>query len=102
MITRHFLACLSADAQGAETVVRLCIGKPNIPNNPSSSNLVILGPEHGEMFEAKGLMILAPNYLEIYPYDRWMDKDLPVFHLGEWILPSNIEVCNSFWKLSFF
>ncbi|XP_018653105.1 putative prokaryotic DNA topoisomerase [Schistosoma mansoni] len=72
LVTRHFLACLSTDAEGAETIVRLCID--------------------GELFESKGLMILALNYLEVYIYDRWAEKDMPVFQLGEWILPDNIQV----------
>lgn len=32
-----------------------------------------------ERFVAHGLMILARNYLDVYPYDRWSDK---VTHLG--------------------
>lgn len=27
-----------------------------------------------ERFVAQGLMILARNYLDVYPYDRWSDK----------------------------
>lgn len=27
-----------------------------------------------ERFVAHGLMILARNYLDVYPYDRWSDK----------------------------
>ena len=29
-----------------------------------------------ERFVAHGLMILARNYLDVYPYDRWSDKVL--------------------------
>ncbi|VDP93645.1 unnamed protein product [Echinostoma caproni] len=102
LVTRHFLACLSADAQGAETLVRLCVGKASVPANSSSSSSFSLPPtdlmtsEDGEMFESKGLVILQPNYLEVYPYDRWTEKDMPNFHLGDWILPTNIEVSNLF------
>lgn len=30
-----------------------------------------------EQFIAQGLMILARNYLEVYPYDKWSDKVIP-------------------------
>lgn len=53
-IVRHFLACCSQDAQGQETTVEIDIAQ--------------------ERFVAHGLMILARNYLEVYPYDRWSDK----------------------------
>lgn len=88
LITRHFLACLSADAQGAETMISLCVGKPSIPRNSSS----LMSSEEGELFEAKGLVILQQNYLEVYPYDRWTERDIPDFRLGDWILPTNVEV----------
>ncbi|CAH8624900.1 unnamed protein product [Schistosoma haematobium] len=94
LVTRHFLACLSTDAEGAETIVRLCIGKPTLPRtfNSSISTANLLTSEDGELFESKGLMILALNYLEVYIYDRWAEKDMPVFQLGEWILPDNIQI----------
>lgn len=102
-MTRHFLACLSTDAEGAETIVRLCIGKPTLPRtfNSSISTANLLTSEDGELFESKGLMILALNYLEVYIYDRWAEKDMPVFQLGEWILPDNIQVSCLF-NVNFF
>ena len=30
-------------------------------------------------FSVSGLMITARNYLEVYPYDKWSDKELPVY-----------------------
>lgn len=53
-IVRHFLACCYQDAQGQETTVEIDIS--------------------GERFVAHGLVILARNYLDVYPYDRWSDK----------------------------
>lgn len=53
-IVRHFLACCSQDAQGQETTVEIDIAQ--------------------ERFVAHGLMILARNYLDVYPYDHWSDK----------------------------
>lgn len=55
-IVRHFLACVSQDALGQETVVDIDIAQ--------------------EMFSASGLMIIARNYLDVYPYDRWSAKVL--------------------------
>lgn len=51
---RHFLACCSQDAQGQETTVEIDIAQ--------------------ERFVAHGLVILARNYLDVYPYDHWSDK----------------------------
>lgn len=53
-IVRHFLACCSEDAKGQETTVEIDISC--------------------ERFVAHGLMILARNYLDVYPYERWSDK----------------------------
>lgn len=84
LITRHFLACLSEDAKGAETTVRLLIGAVN--NNTE---------EGGEVFEAKGLVIHSRNYLEVYyPYESWSERFMPSFTLGEIIKPDKIEVSS--------
>ena len=32
---------------------------------------------------ANGLQIVARNYLDVYPYDRWSDKTLPQFSQGQ-------------------
>lgn len=53
-IVRHFLACVSQDALGQETVVDIDIAQ--------------------EKFSVSGLMIIARNYLDVYPYDRWSTK----------------------------
>ena len=58
-IARHFLACCSDDARGAETVVTATVGN--------------------EVFKCKGLMIQEKNYLEVYPYKKWFTKTIPVF-----------------------
>lgn len=58
-IVRHFLACCSKDAQGQEVTVEIDISD--------------------EKFSASGLTIIARNYLEVYPYDKWYNKvKLPV------------------------
>lgn len=53
-IVCHFLACVSQDALGQETVVDIDIAQ--------------------EKFSVSGLMIIARNYLDVYPYDRWSTK----------------------------
>lgn len=53
-IVRHFLACVSQDALGQETVVDIDIAQ--------------------EKFSTSGLMIIARNYLDVYPYERWSAK----------------------------
>ncbi|KAH9985783.1 DNA topoisomerase [Russula compacta] len=73
-ITRRFLACCSKDALGFETTVEVVYG--------------------GEDFFAKGkrLIILERNYLEVYPYDKWNDKELPDFEEGATFVPSVCEL----------
>ncbi|XP_058139339.1 DNA topoisomerase 3-alpha isoform X1 [Dasypus novemcinctus] len=73
-IVRHFLACCSQDAQGQETTVEISIAQ--------------------ELFVAHGLMILARNYLDVYPYDHWSDKTLPVYERGSRFQPSTVEMVD--------
>ncbi|XP_049417740.1 DNA topoisomerase 3-alpha [Epinephelus fuscoguttatus] len=73
-IVRHFLACVSQDAVGQETVVDIDIAKEN--------------------FSTSGLMIIARNYLEVYPYDRWSTKVIPVYEQGSQFQPSAIEMVD--------
>ncbi|XP_045929127.1 DNA topoisomerase 3-alpha isoform X1 [Micropterus dolomieu] len=73
-IVRHFLACVSQDALGNETVVEIDIAQ--------------------EKFSTSGLMILARNYLDVYPYDRWSSKLIPVYEQGSQFQPSAIEMVD--------
>lgn len=72
-IVRHFLACLSKHAEGLETVVDIDIAH--------------------EKFTAKGLMIIARNYLEVYPYDKWNAKEIHIYQEGQTFTP-NIEMAG--------
>nr|XP_002732450.2 PREDICTED: DNA topoisomerase 3-alpha-like [Saccoglossus kowalevskii] len=74
LIVRHFLACLSQDAQGHETTVEIDIA--------------------AEIFTAQGLMIIARNYLDVYPYDKWNAKIIPRFQQGEEFQPTAIEMVD--------
>ncbi|XP_069917654.1 DNA topoisomerase 3-alpha isoform X2 [Oryctolagus cuniculus] len=73
-IVRHFLACCSQDAQGQETTVEINIAQ--------------------ERFVAHGLVILARNYLDVYPYDHWSDKLLPIYEQGSRFQPSTVEMVD--------
>ena len=71
-IVRHFLATCSEDAKATETVVTATIA--------------------GEIFTATGLMVLEKNWLEVYPYERWSDKNLPLFQMNEEFEPSSLTM----------
>lgn len=71
-VTRRYLACCSKDAEGFETTVDIVSG--------------------GEDFYATGLVVLARNYLDVYPYDKWGDKALPDFEEGQQFMPSVCEL----------
>ncbi|XP_068435573.1 DNA topoisomerase 3-alpha isoform X2 [Clinocottus analis] len=73
-IVRHFLACVSQDALGHETVVDIDIAHEN--------------------FSTSGLMIIARNYLDVYPYDRWSAKVIPVYEQGSQFQPSAVEMTD--------
>ncbi|NXV15399.1 TOP3A topoisomerase, partial [Cepphus grylle] len=73
-IVRHFLACCSQDAKGQETTVEIDIAN--------------------ERFIAQGLMILARNYLEVYPYEKWSDKVIPLYQKGSCFQPTTVEMVD--------
>ncbi|KPJ08784.1 DNA topoisomerase 3-alpha [Papilio machaon] len=71
-IVRSFLACCSKDAQGQETTVSIDVAN--------------------ETFSASGLMIIARNYLEVYPYDKWSSKEIHVYENGQTFNPTSIDL----------
>ncbi|XP_066994969.2 DNA topoisomerase 3-alpha, partial [Anabrus simplex] len=74
LVTRHFLACCSKDAEGSETIVDIDIA--------------------GEKFVASGLMILARNYLDVYPYEKWNAKEILIYQVGQTFTPTNLEMVD--------
>ncbi|KAI1278104.1 DNA topoisomerase 3-alpha [Halotydeus destructor] len=72
LIVRHFLACLSKDAVGYETTVRVDV--------------------NGEKFKASGLIVQERNYLEVYPYDKWYGSELPKYVQGEILALDEIQM----------
>lgn len=45
-----------------------------------------------EFFDAKGLVILEKNYLEVYTYDKWNGNEIPEFHEGEQFVPDTLNM----------
>lgn len=71
-VVRHFLACVSKDAEGRETTVEITV--------------------NGEKFAASGLMILARNYLDVYPYEKWNAKIIAEYNMNETFQPTSVEM----------
>ncbi|KAI0675385.1 DNA topoisomerase [Trametes maxima] len=71
-ITRRFLACCSKDALGSQTTVDVKYGE--------------------EEFYTTGLIILERNYLDVFPYDKWADKEVPNFREGEMFVPTECRL----------
>ncbi|ORE01535.1 DNA topoisomerase [Rhizopus microsporus var. microsporus] len=45
-----------------------------------------------EYFDAKGLVILERNYLEVYIYDKWTGNVIPEFQEGHEFIPDALEM----------
>ncbi|XP_046616836.1 DNA topoisomerase 3-alpha isoform X1 [Neodiprion virginianus] len=73
-IVRHFLASISKDAEGQETIVHIDIAQ--------------------EKFIASGLHIIAKNYLEVYPYETWNAKEIHAYEEGQTFRPTGIEMVD--------
>ncbi|OQR66723.1 DNA topoisomerase 3-alpha-like [Tropilaelaps mercedesae] len=70
LVVRHFLACVSRDARGQETLVEATVDE--------------------EHFSLNGLQILERNYLDVYPYEGWSSKEIPIYYENETFTPSGI------------
>ncbi|KAJ8679286.1 hypothetical protein QAD02_015073 [Eretmocerus hayati] len=71
-VVRHFLACVSKNAEGFETVVEIDIA--------------------GEKFLTNGLQIVAKNYLEVYIYETWNAKEIHIYERGQTFMPTSIDM----------
>ncbi|XP_011011406.1 PREDICTED: DNA topoisomerase 3-alpha-like isoform X1 [Populus euphratica] len=72
LVVRHFLACVSQPAVGAETVVEIDIA--------------------GERFSASGRVILAKNYLDVYRFESWGDSMIPTYVQGQQFIPTTLTL----------
>lgn len=90
-IARRFLACCSKDAEGSQTTVEvLCGGEEFSASGKRLSSKLRLLPSSESLYT--GLVVLARNYLEVYPYDKWTGKELPEFREGEEFMPTVCEL----------
>lgn len=72
-VARRFLACCSEDALGQATDVEIQYGD--------------------EEFHAHGLVVIARNYLDVYPYENWnSSQPMPKFTLGEEFQPTSANM----------
>lgn len=62
MLTRHFLATISKDAELAETSIKASMG--------------------GEYFHTKGVAVEKQNWLEVFHWDKQMENEVPNFVEG--------------------
>jgi DNA topoisomerase-3 len=69
-VVRHFLASCSRDARGQKSEVWVRVG--------------------GEAFRAQGLMVAERNYLDVFPWDRWADRELPLLREGATFVPARL------------
>ncbi|EUC45325.1 hypothetical protein COCMIDRAFT_95795 [Bipolaris oryzae ATCC 44560] len=74
-VVRRFLACCSEDAVGEATDIEIEYG--------------------GEVFHAHGLRVIARNYLDVYPYDKWESSQvLPQYAVGEELKPTEVNMVD--------
>ena len=72
-VVRRFLACCSEDAKGESTTVEIEYGD--------------------ETFITNGLLVLQRNYLDVYPYEKWVSsQQLPNFTVGETFEPTEANI----------
>ncbi|KAF1924014.1 DNA topoisomerase III [Didymella exigua CBS 183.55] len=74
-VVRRFLACCSEDAAGEATDLEIDYGS--------------------EIFHAHGLRVIARNYLDVYPYDKWeSSQQLPQYTVGEAFEPTEVNMLD--------
>ncbi|KAE9604181.1 putative DNA topoisomerase transcription factor interactor and regulator CCHC(Zn) family [Lupinus albus] len=72
LVVRHFLACVSKPAVGAETTVEIDIA--------------------GEQFSVCGRVILEKNYLDVYPFESWGGSMIPTYTVGQQFIPTTLTL----------
>jgi DNA topoisomerase-3 len=72
LVARHFLACVADDAMGQQTDIECLLGD--------------------ECFTASGLMVTQRNYLNVYRYESWTGRTIPVFQLHNSFAPSQLQM----------
>ncbi|XVE86484.1 hypothetical protein DITRI_Ditri18aG0037600 [Diplodiscus trichospermus] len=72
LVVRHFLACVSQPAVGAETTVEIDVA--------------------GELFSSSGRIILERNYLDVYRFESWGGSMIPTYTLGQQFIPTSLTL----------
>lgn len=72
LVVRHFLACVSKDAVGSETLVHIDIA--------------------GEKFTGNGLVIHERNYLDVYVYEKWNAKQIHHYEQEQRFEPTEVSL----------
>ncbi|KAL5714566.1 DNA topoisomerase [Ranunculus cassubicifolius] len=72
LVVRHFLACVSQPAIGAETTVEIDIS--------------------GESFSVSGRVILERNYLDVYRFESWGASTIPKYVFGQQFIPTRLTL----------
>ncbi|GFP92823.1 DNA topoisomerase 3-alpha [Phtheirospermum japonicum] len=72
LVVRHFLACVSKPAVGAETTVDIDIA--------------------GEQFSSSGRVIIAKNYLDVYRFETWGGSMIPTYNYGQQFTPTTLTL----------
>uniref|UniRef100_A0A7E4VQF8 DNA topoisomerase n=1 Tax=Panagrellus redivivus TaxID=6233 RepID=A0A7E4VQF8_PANRE len=72
LITRHFLACVSRNATGQSTTVKVDVSD--------------------EVFNANGIVIEDRGYLDVYKYDNWYGKMLPPYQEAERLKDFKVDI----------
>ncbi len=86
-VTRRYLACCSKDAEGFETTIDISAGGEDFyATGKLSFN------EEDWPNTLVGLIVLARNYLDVYPYDKWGDRHIPNFNEGQTFMPTVCEL----------
>jgi len=48
----------------------------------------------GEEFSCTGIIVEELNYLEVFHYEKWSDKELPSLTANEKFIPSTLELAK--------
>ncbi|KAK6037593.1 DNA topoisomerase [Cooperia oncophora] len=100
LIVRHFLACVSWDAKGRETRVRMRIGGEtfhatglcvqDLGNFSQTLAQLDLGAER-----LKNWPLLTSVYLlRVYIYDKWSNKVIPTYLEGETLIDYRLRIAD--------
>ena len=49
---------------------------------------------HEHLFIGHGLTVIARNYLEVYPYDKWSDKEIADYESIKQFQPTSIDLVH--------